>query len=505
MERFNVAWEYLRRDELLHELRARGAASTDEQDAHSLLIRLRELGERPVQLVLTAINLPGEIENFKIILAEFYDIISEAETDGEISRSRYRRILHRIYHYTNRCNDILNLPVEAKTRSELSKFHSDLILLRARLNEISVFRPEIRRRSADLNLGAVASAEEGNGPSVQVPQKSVSHALPSVGRSATASVPISRNPLPVSSVVGVPTLTYKPLQISHPLENIVRDVGILDSDNPVHILRFLEILVRLKTQAFAFQVSDLDLMRILLSVVTRNLYDLVLRAMQNAYSIDVLHAIIMEDFVTCRLRNEWLTKYYFRTQQTQEKMSDFVSDISFYAKVLRVLDDERRIVALIVSGLNAETRSRLVFAVQPTSFDDLERLAIQAANYVTTDLSHQVNSQLYNNNNFQLPGNNVQPQNNNFQPQNNNFQFQSNNVQSQSNNSQLPSNNLQPPSNSSSNPSGSNNVVANNRRRVVTCYYCGKLGHVQRDCRKRIRDSQTRSVPTSNQQQNSSL
>lgn len=447
MERFNVAWEYLRRDELLHELRARGAASTDEQDAHSLLIRLRELGERPVQLVLTAINLPGEIENFKIILAEFYDIISEAETDGEISRSRYRRILHRIYHYTNRCNDILNLPVEAKTRSELSKFHSDLILLRARLNEISVFRPEIRRRSADLNLGAVASAEEGNGPSVQVPQKSVSHALPSVGRSATASVPISRNPLPVSSVVGVPTLTYKPLQISHPLENIVRDVGILD----------------------------------------------------------VLHAIIMEDFVTCRLRNEWLTKYYFRTQQTQEKMSDFVSDISFYAKVLRVLDDERRIVALIVSGLNAETRSRLVFAVQPTSFDDLERLAIQAANYVTTDLSHQVNSQLYNNNNFQLPGNNVQPQNNNFQPQNNNFQFQSNNGQSQSNNSQLPSNNLQPPSNSSSNPSGSNNVVANNRRRVVTCYYCGKLGHVQRDCRKRIRDSQTRSVPTSNQQQNSSL
>ena len=87
MERFNVAWEYLRRDELLHELRARGAASTDEQDAHSLLTRLRELAERPVQLVLSTINLPGEIQNFNAILPEFHDIISEAEIDGEISRS----------------------------------------------------------------------------------------------------------------------------------------------------------------------------------------------------------------------------------------------------------------------------------------------------------------------------------------------------------------------------------------------------------------------------------
>ena len=239
------------------------------------------------------------------------------------------------------------------------------------------------------------------------------------------------------------------------MENIVRDVGILDSDNPMHILQFLDILVRLKTQAFAFQVSDLDLMRMLLSVLTRNIYDLVLRAMQNAYSIDLLHAIIMENFVTCRLRNEWLNKFYYRTQQIQEKMPDFVSDIRFYAKILRVLDDEKRIVALIVSGLNAETRSRLVFAMQPLSFDDLERLAIQAANYVTTDHSHKANSHL--------------------------------------------------PSNNSRNTSGSDDVVAKNRHRVVTCYYCGKLGHIQCDCRKKIRDSQTRSVPTHNQQANTSL
>ena len=217
--------------------------------------------------------------------------------------------MHRIYHYTNKCNDILNLPVEAKTRSEFYKFHSDFILLRARLSEISVIRPEIRRRFADLNLGAVASVEEGNGPSVQLPQKSVSHGSASVGRSAAASVSISPNSLPVSGVVRVPTLIYKPFQIAHPLEKLIRDVGILDSDNPMHILRFLEILVRLKTQAFAFQVSDLDLMWMLLSVAIHNLYDLVLSAMQNAYSIDLLHAINMENFVTCRLRNEWLTKY----------------------------------------------------------------------------------------------------------------------------------------------------------------------------------------------------
>ena len=52
----------------------------------------------------------------------------------------------------------------------------------------------------------------------------------------------------------------------------------------------------------------------------------------------------------------------YRTQALNDSMAEFVSSIEFYAKVLKVPHSEAQVVALIVSGLNAQTRSRLLFA-----------------------------------------------------------------------------------------------------------------------------------------------
>ena len=76
-------------------------------------------------------------------------------------------------------------------------------------------------------------------------------------------------------------------------------------------------------------------MRVLLSVTTRHLYNAVLKAIHNNKIVDQLHDVVLHQFVTIRLRSEWMMMYYNRTQASNELMADFVSSIEFYAKVLK--------------------------------------------------------------------------------------------------------------------------------------------------------------------------
>ena len=62
-------------------------------------------------------------------------------------------------------------------------------------------------------------------------------------------------------------------------------------------------------------------------------------------------------------------------------MADFESSIEFYAKTLKVPHSELQTVGLIASGLNAQTRSRLVFDNQRYSSNDLHQLAVQATSF----------------------------------------------------------------------------------------------------------------------------
>ena len=60
----------------------------------------------------------------------------------------------------------------------------------------------------------------------------------------------------------------KTIEVVHPLSRIVKDVGLLTSDNVSDVLKFLKILVNLVDQARALAVSEQDVMRLLLSVTT---------------------------------------------------------------------------------------------------------------------------------------------------------------------------------------------------------------------------------------------
>ena len=106
------------------------------------------------------------------------------------------------------------------------------------------------------------------------------------------------------------SLVFTTIEVVHPLSRIGKDVGLLTSDNVSDVLKFMETLVNLVDQARVLAVSEQDVMRLLLSVKTRHLYNAVLKAIQNNNSVDDM---VLHQFVTIRLRSEWMMMYYNRT------------------------------------------------------------------------------------------------------------------------------------------------------------------------------------------------
>ena len=178
---------------------------------------------------------------------------------------------------------------------------------------------------------------------------------------------------------------FKTMHRENPFDKIVRDAGPFDAENPLSILGFFQILICLIDFLFVVSFSDSDLYNMLASVSVRSLRACVLQAKQLSWSVPQFHSYVLNKFVPRLIYQQWLTEYYYRIQRTGESLPDFVAEKIFYASVLKVPDDEAQIVAIILQGLNFETRSRIVFAFEPHTFAELSDLAIRFSNYAIID------------------------------------------------------------------------------------------------------------------------
>ena len=111
MERFPASFDMLRRDELLYELSSRGVADAASLDVPTLLLRLREVADQSLVCPET-IDHVRELQLLDIKIIELGEIIAEITQDKEISRARYRRVLHRVRHLLNMIADVRCLQLD---------------------------------------------------------------------------------------------------------------------------------------------------------------------------------------------------------------------------------------------------------------------------------------------------------------------------------------------------------------------------------------------------------
>jgi len=166
---------------------------------------------------------------------------------------------------------------------------------------------------------------------------------------------------------------------------------------------------------------------------------LVTQAISNKENFENFHERLLRHFIPVRATPCLRRAKYERVQGQDEHFFSYVEAITDVALVLRIKENEAQAVQRIIEGLTPTQRSRFIFQLPPSSFAQLEHLAIVDRNIAYTDRLREEQSlevQIAVIEPVSEPGETV----------------------------------------------GSRRRSQDNRSRKVVCFYCRKPGHTQNRC-----------------------
>ncbi|XP_039291379.1 uncharacterized protein LOC120353015 isoform X1 [Nilaparvata lugens] len=222
-------------------------------------------------------------------------------------------------------------------------------------------------------------------------------------------------------------------KLRNPVESFLKNLQPCDGLNIDSLLKFLEAAIKIHDLSV---MSDTSLLQILVPYTTGPLGDKILYSLNSNASFKQFHLDLLKYFIPQRLLSTIKRDKFDRLQGPCEALSSYVTSIKEAAKLLLLDESEAEIVSTIISGLNPQERSRLVFMKKPESFNDLNMLAVHSQNIAFIDNERM---HLYNNTSVQ---NHAFGNSNNKNPNKNNF----------------------------------------NRRNDSVCYTCNQKGHISRNC-----------------------
>ena len=448
--RLPVQLHSLRDEELRYELAIRGQEIPPLEDIPELLVRLEHVIDVPVDISRAQLNPVSILPNIRSKVDEIYNVILDLSAAEGYLPNTVNHITSRLNHLVNFVNDILSLELMPSLRkdfllvaSQLAGFQADLGSFVERTNSGEVQNPPSRDVASSLSFfndhrrlnfseKATNTPLVGSGVSVPPPPSFNHSNLEALNFGYSINNPPTFNPsFGRGMSAPEPGLNlYKPIQRENPIDEILRNSGTFNVESPLSILGFFKIMIRLIECLSLVQFTDLDLYSMLASVSLRVLRSCVLMAKQQSWPVQRFHAFVLEKYVPRLIYQQWLTEHYYHIQVVTENFCDYVESKRFFAAVLKVSDSEPQIVSNILQGLNAETRSRLVFSSEPRTFVELTELVARVSNYALVD-------------SMACPP---------------------------------------VPFSSASSPS---RPTGNRTRRPATCYHCGRPGHVVRDCYRR--------------------
>lgn len=141
-----------------------------------------------------------------------------------------------------------------------------------------------------------------------------------------------------------------------------------------------------------------------------------LEAKSVATSIDQFHSEIIQTFLPITLREKLKQNCVYRPQTYNESLSMYISEVKIHSEMLRTGLSEREVVCFIKNGIHPDSRNKLVFEQNPTTYQDLDNLCIHNNNVTYNDFVRQSLSVNRNRNSLSLGSNNQSIQNQNTKP-----------------------------------------------------------------------------------------
>ena len=175
-------------------------------------------------------------------------------------------------------------------------------------------------------------------------------------------------------------------KLPNPISGILQRLPVVDGEYVGKLLVFLDIVLQLAE--FPGLPEDV-LLSVIYPYCRGSLAELVTDTLRRGGSIDSLHGEVLDSFISRRQRELLKCSRFYRAQANGEALVDFVQDIRKIARILRLGLPEKDIVQVILEGVTPQERSRLVFADRPRCFADLERLCVVSRTVQEIDESRE--------------------------------------------------------------------------------------------------------------------
>jgi hypothetical protein len=367
--------DFLLKNELRFEVAARG--ETPAETVADLRRQLRGLlkAKKPAN-VTVAVDAKQEWE-FCCNLAEDLSLtLSDLSDTADRNSNAVQRLRTRLEHLERRLMTID--PVQA-VGSE-GEVTVPLLIQQVKENLRSLLAAPSRKKKEEVVVPEppVVKPDESEINMVMQPTENSS------GEEAAASAEIPTQLVPDLGTdkvfAATANTTYN--RLPNPIGQVLERMPVTNGLDVPTLLSFLSCLLRLKELP---GVNDSTLLKLVYPYCRSPLTERVSMFLDSSRNFEAFHKEILEFFVPGRLRQQLIQERFYRLQRPMESLATFAADVKHVARLLRVNSSQAEIVDVILGGLTAEERSRLIFSKKPTSFLELDELIILSRNAAYTD------------------------------------------------------------------------------------------------------------------------
>lgn len=184
-----------------------------------------------------------------------------------------------------------------------------------------------------------------------------------------------------NQAVSFSNLQFKTLELPNPIEQLIQKFPVFEIHDAEQAFRFLRQLMLFQKQALTFQLSDVQVLQIMLSRAKGHLLDMIVKAISTEVDIKQFQQSLIKYYIPDITLHQLIGQYYFRTQGIEENFLDYAEDIEIVASALLLPFSEKELVSMVGAGARLpEVRGLFLSTSPPVSWEQLKEIAIKLNN-----------------------------------------------------------------------------------------------------------------------------
>lgn len=390
--------DFLVRDELQYELKCRDVTFQEKETVDVLRKLLRKAIKDNVTYSVNNLKTKLKLESELDLIKSKCEAIKSTSEDLS-SESRIQdiiRIENKIFHTRSRVENLLRFQLKEESTHELKGCLDVLNKSQELVSNLNVktdlkenyVRRVSENNEEEENLNSRLDDVFLEKSSVSKIQEQIS--LPGVNNPehvselnlAHTSRPNLQNTLTQNKQENPPFDMSLYNKLSNPLEKYLSGIKITNGLNIEELLSLMKIMFKIKREV---KLADSQIINLLVNHCNDPLLNTLLQSKERNLSLTETNRSILENFIPHNMLENMRMHSVNRPQRDNEAFSLYILEVRENAEILMCNYSEAEIVNIIKTGLNFETRSKLTFCADPKSFSELNSLCITFNNVNYSD------------------------------------------------------------------------------------------------------------------------